>query len=72
MTDKDLTISGGPAEIVVDKVTGAVTVAAHGQRGPRTLRLPGGLKPAAPLTRSGDAWTLPYGGGEPLRVELHK
>jgi hypothetical protein len=62
-------ISGGPTEVVING--SRVTITAHGTAGTRQIVLPAGnWQPVAPLSGSGTTFTLPYGGGSPLKATM--
>ena len=70
-TGQGMRIQGGPAEIVLDKDTGALTLS--GAPGDRTITLPTPWRLAAnpAVTAAGDGWTVHYTGGPlTLKVEL--
>ncbi len=69
---QDITISGGPTEVIVDKQTGTVAITVNGTAGVRTLKIPGRWQESTGITRTGGVWTLNYTGGEPLTITLKK
>jgi hypothetical protein len=65
-----ITIAGGPTEVIVEGNTATVT--AHGERGRRTLTLPGAWVSASAVSRTGSTYTLDYQDDRPLTVTLRR
>ncbi|MHB9133682.1 MAG: hypothetical protein ACYDBB_21675 [Armatimonadota bacterium] len=69
---RDISIEGGPAEVIQGQ---KVTLTIHGDKGVRTFTLPGEWKPAdpkAPIALKDGKWVLTYAGDVPLTVVLEK
>jgi len=63
-----ITISGGPAEVILKG--GTATVTAHGPAGTRTIQIPGSWQAQAGVTINNGVITINYPGGDPFRVVL--
>ena len=65
---EDLSVAGGPAEVVYDKRAGTITMTAHSVGGKRLIGVPAGQWQAMDKTLVWDAasgkWTLDYTGGK--------
>ena len=63
-------VAGGPAELILDKAAGNLTLS--GPAGERNIRLPKPWKWAAnpAASKAGEDWTVKYDGGKPLTLKL--